>query len=330
MDIILDSTTSGTISCKLTWSRENYIPVAVVVGYRVRIETTLFVDNASFTDNPVFQEQWSGEATETQKKTDGTKTDVYSRFSTDSTDAFYNTHDWAGSAGTSPDGDAVKSFKQIENKTFTYDTNDQQVSASAFVLDVSTWKPSGELSLAARLVSGALPGVRYQAGDRAVEVQKKDDNKSLTCIVVGNSRLLEIEKHSSIGALFGSSEFVPFTVTTDSQYKRYKVISSYRQIPSGTATDIDVANINFRNDSAEAQEFGQNEVENNTVPDIRGSITMAGYRKFTIGDLIDKIVTTDGDVNVGLAVIDVNYQPEQPRQGGEPAGDTTTIELGRV
>ena len=57
---------------------------------------------------------------------------------------------------------------------------------------------------------------------------------------------------------------------------------------------------------------------------------MKGFFALSIGEIVDAIVTNDGDVNVGLAMVDINYQPEQPRQGGEPVGDTTTISLGRT
>jgi len=95
-DISINKFNSKTIGCTIDYTREGYAPMAFVVGGNIKIETTIVMDvgDAPFTDNLLLKDGWSGGATAEQKKTDPTKTDVYSRFSTDPEETKYDDLDY--------------------------------------------------------------------------------------------------------------------------------------------------------------------------------------------------------------------------------------------
>lgn len=329
IDIALNSNQSGVLECSLNYTREGYVPLVYVFGDNTKIETTLFLDNTSFTDSLVLKAAWVGEATETQKKEDPTKTDVYSRFSTDPEDDLYSELDFAGiSDGPAPETRGVPGplmYRGFSTSTFNYDTANEAISASAMILG-ATWEFTGSLGLGTRKQDGAVPYLRIQAGKREVEVQKKDDNKAVTCIVEGSSHLWAVAFETSGETTApGSHWFIPMSVSSADRFKRYKVSKSYRKNPTGAET----TELEERNDLVDCGKYAEQLLQSGTIPGVSGSITFSGRKQYSIGDIVGQITKGDRATPVNLAIVDqyTGYSP--PRAAGESGQDTVTIELGR-
>lgn len=321
-NIYLDDHGSSIPECIVSWSREGYKPTSFAFGDVVRIETTILKDIGDFADSTVLEEQWVGGATSIEKDTDMSKTDVYSRFSTNSRDPVYDVIDTAYEEGTERIGKAPRSYRNIEISTFNYDTNGEAISAGAMVLD-TTWKFSGKVGLAVRTSKGAIPYIKFQGGDRTKELTFEGNNKAATCIISGVSRIEG--SFSAVGANNDQNEFGPFTVTTSDRFKRYKVYKSYRDNPTGEAvTDID-----FRNDIDAANEFAKNTVQGDTLPTITAEITRNGSSTLTVGTVIGSVVTRLGSVNLGLAIVTVTRSFAPPAEAGQGGSDSTTYSIGR-
>lgn len=323
-DIEIGGSNSEVLECSLSYTREGYVPVVYVVGDRTRIETTLFTDVTDFPANFVLKAGWVGEAERTEKETDPTKTDVYSRFSIDPDDFFYSDVDYAGSQ----DGDyqasrgvaGPKMYRGFANSTFNYDTASEALSGNGMILDTD-WKFTGKVGLSTRLQGGSIPYLRIQSGDRAVEYDYKDKEKAVTCIVEGEAHLWESVSEDNTDDAW----FVPMTVSSADRFKRYKVYQSYRGGPTGSATDTP----NERVDYDELKNYAEQLLESMTISPISGSITMLGTKQRTVGTMIGNIVNDDKVTPVNLAVVDQSTSYSPPRKAGESGQDTVTIELGR-
>ena len=317
---IIYANLSNVTSATLRYSRQGYYAATVVLGGRFETETSFFKDVSSFADNIQLQEMWTGSPDRNTKKTDGSTSDAYTKFATTPDDAVMQEYDGLG--GTEP---TVYGYRDLTNTTQNYDSQDGPKSGYAMVED-TTWKPSGEVSLSARIQNDEVSYVKFQAGDRGLEFDNKDKNKFFTGTLKGFFRLIA---GSDVGGGFGdfeSGEFVPFRVYKADRFIKRRAINSYRENPTTGSTTEDI-----RDDTPELIEYAQARLRSNQIADVSGSINMIGTGKFNNGDLIESIVTDNGTIEVNLAILDAptTYEPVK-RAGGVPSGDSISIELGRV
>ena len=315
------------IECNISYSREGYVPVVYVVGGNTQIETTLFQDTADFTDSLKMTGAWDGTASTDEKNTDPKKTDVYSRFKTESDSDIYDELDNADEEGN-PVGRGVagpKVYRNFANRTFQYDTSNEAVSSYAYIENnTDEWVKIGSVGQGARIEQGAIPYLRLQAADGAIEVVNKDKNKAVTCIVEGQSHLwaLVFENQSNL-----TRWFYPFSVNSADRFKRQKIYKSYRDKDSyiDNTNPAPETQIEFRNDIDQLGKYAEQILRTSTIPSISGSIEMLGRTQLTLGDKIDNIENGVKSVAIDLAVVDqtTNYS------SGTGGQDTVTIELGR-
>jgi len=332
-DIEINRFTSKTIGCIIDYTREGFSPMAFVVGGNVKIETTIVMDvgSAPFTDNLALKDGWSGSANITEKTTDPTKTDVYSRFSTDPEEAKYDDLDYQG---TEREYAGPYTYRGFTASTFLLDSGGEQVSATAMVEDAEDeWKFTGQIGLGSRLQDGAIPYLRIQAGDKELEYNNREKNKIVTLIIEGGARGWKVAVDTGIDYT-GETEdqwFVPLTVTTTDRFKFYKAYKSFRTGPlTATSPTYPVTDDTLRDDSDALEAYALDYLQTTTIPGISGSIDMLGNSQFSIGDKIDNIITrNNGSTPVNLAIVDQSTQYAPPRSAGEAGQDTITIELGR-
>jgi len=330
INVTIDGLGTGVLECNLSYSREGYIPLAYIITDNTKIETTLVMDSDAdpiFSDNLEMAEGWSGTATAEEKEEDPTKTDVYSRFTTDPEDTDWDNVDFE-SIGRGIPGPLV--YRQFTASTFLLDTGGEQVSATARIEDSEgAWKFSGQIGLGARTQDGQLPYLRIQAGNKALEYDNRLKNKMVTLIVEGQSHPIGAGLDSSV-ELTGDDVpwFIPFNVLSTDRFKRYKVYRSFRGkiIPD---LDNSLTDNELRYDLATAKSYILDYVESITIPPISGSITMVGNTQYSVGEKIGEIITRHGATPVNLAIVDQDTQYAPPRQAGGSGQDTVTIELER-
>jgi hypothetical protein len=317
-DIYLEE--NNVQSCTITFSREGYFPVIAVVGAKVEIETTAFKDNSIATGNPKLSEQWSGTASSAaEKNDDASKTDIYSRFATTPDETIWDTVDEVNGYTSRT---SHKGYRKFINRTHNFDTTGTAISGAGFVETDSTWDRSAKVAgLNARIENSNISYLKFQSGDKGKEYDKRNNNKAFTGIIEGESRIFVQ------AGTFSETEFKPLLVTTEERFKYQKVYKSYRDRPQATQT-----NSTARDDTTAAQAYADSLAVNYGVPDISGSVVITGFFQFTIGTMIEKIITNSGastDLNIG--VVDVGFNFNAIRQNGAGVTpDTTTLELGRV
>ena len=317
-----DISSTNTQSVNLSYSRDAYIPTAVVVGDRIDIETTLFTDTTSFTANIGLVEKWTGTTTEALKRTDGTTTDIYSRYSVEADNSNWTDADNIGAYENPPH----KEYREFSLQTLEYSGGSQSSATAWIEISSGTWERTGETAgLNARVSVNKIPYIKFQAGDRGKEYTYRGKNKAYTGIVKGASRLLVTSGD------FSEEEFIPFTVDTTDRFKAHNIYEAYRINPSDSTLASKPANGFRRTDEAEAIAYAQNIVSNNTVPTVEGTIVFTGsFLYIGIGEFIDSLLTKDGKkVDIGLSVVDVSDSVNAIKGGGTPT-DSMTWRLGRV
>jgi len=331
-DIVIDGSDTGVLSCTIDYTREGYVPLVYVVGDNVKIETSLVLDNTDvdFIDNLALNPGWSGDATAEQKEDDPTKTDVYSRFSTEPDDIRYGDVDeesgYRGYAGP-------YLYRGFTASTFLLDSGGEQVSATAMVESSSEeWKFTGKIGLGSRIQDGSIPYLRIQAGDKTLEVANKDNNKMVTLIIEGEAHGITASNSADV-EIEGDDQpwFIPLSVISTDRFKHYKAYRSFRTGPltPEQSEDYPFTDPVLRDDGMEAGAYADDYLNTVTTPSVSGSIEILGNLQYSIGEQISQIVTRNGSSPVNLAIVDQSTQYAPPRSAGESGQDTITIELGR-
>lgn len=313
------------IDGEITWSREGFYNCVIAMGARIETETSLFKDTTNFSINVALKEMWTGTPDKATKESDGSTADAYVKFATDPDDDFNDLIDGNGS-------DSIYAYRELSNLTQQYTTgagaSNEQISAFGMIDDASTWKFTGKKSLNTRVQAPIY--VKFQ-GDRGKEHDNKDLNKFCTCTVKGFAR--ELVGSDIIGGFTAleTGEYVAFRVLKTDRFKKKSAYSSYRDNPSENPVG-DVAPLDIRDDKAELIKWAQNALTGLQVPNVTGSITLVGPQYWTIGDVVDKIITENGEVTINLAAISipVSYSGFVEGDTTEAIPDQTTISLGRV
>ncbi len=309
--------TSGVI----TWSRTGFYDCVVVLGGRIETETSLFKDTTSFNDNVQLKEMWTGTPSKATKESDGSTADAYVKFATDPDDGNNNFID-------GNDVGAIYAYRELTNLTQQYTTgagaSKEQISAFGMILDVATWKFTGKKSLNTRVQQPIY--VKFQ-GDRGKEHDNKDLNKFCTCTVKGYAREIVGSDLAGGFTALESGEYKPFRVLKADRFKKKTTYSSFRNNPTVTSVDLSI-----RDDRDDLIAWAQNSLTGLQVPNVSGSITLVGPQYWTIGDIVDKIKTENGEVTINLAAISIPVSFAGLREGDAVGAqpDTTTITLGRV
>lgn len=313
------SLTDAVTSASVTWSREGYIPEAIVMGGRNETETSFFKDNSSFGSNLPLKEMWTGSPSEATKETDGATSDDYVKFAPEPEDVAWFDIDGPEDG----EGPTLYAFRDMINRTQDY--ADGNAKSGYAMVDDTTWQFSGKIGLSARISNEEIAYLKFQGGDRAVESQQKNNNKMFTGSVKGYFRL--VAGSDPLGGFSGlvDGEFTPLQVIKADRFIKKTVFESYRDNPDGTAVSETV-----RDDQSELNEYSRNLAISNSVPTVSGSIQLAGRNYFGVGDILTSIESVEGDIDINLAMVSVDIQFQPPRPAGTPSGDATIIELGRV
>jgi len=330
-DIQISGINTAVIGCSLNYTREGYAPLVYVIGDNVKIETSMILDDAEapFTNNVALKPGWAGEATAEQKEDDPTKTDVYSRFSTDPEDVRYGDLDHELNDRGYPGPLLYRGFTA---STFLLDSAGEQISATVMVEDSEDdWKFSGKIGLGARIQDGAIPYLRIQAANKELEVTNKDKNKIVNRIIEGAAHGVSISQSPEIDVEGDDAPwFLPISVISTDRFKHYKASNSFRTGPlTPTSEDYPFTDPLLRDDGTAASEYADDYLQTMTIPGISGSVEIAGNRQYSVGERIGQIVTRNGSSPVNLAIVDQSSNYAPPRESGESGRDTITIELGR-
>ncbi len=311
--------TSAVAAASVTWSREGFIPAAIVLGGRNETETSFFKDNDSFADNIELKEMWSGTPNKTLKETDGSTTDAYVKFAPDPEDVAWFDIDGPEDG----EGPTVYAFRELNTRTQDY--SDGNARSAFAMIDDTTWQFSGKLGISARVAPEEISYIKFQSGDRGVEFDQKDNNKMFTTTVLGYFRLVAGSDPLGGFADLEDGEFTPLQVVKTDRFLKKSVFESYRDNPEGDAETSGV-----RDDQSELNEYARNVAIGNSVPTVSGSIQLTGRNYYGVGDILTSIESVEGDIDINLAMVSVDVQFQRPGPAGTPSGDSTIIELGRV
>lgn len=308
------------VDATLTWSRDGYAGIAVVLGARTETETSLFVDVLSFPDNIELLPMWTGSPSKADKESKGSTIDAYVKYATTPDDTTFKEIDSSGGFGD-PET-AIFGYREILPKTEDYSQGNAK-SAFSMVND-TTWKFINKVGLGTRVKPDEISYVMFQ-GDHGKEFEQKDNNKFCTATIKGFTRIITAGKNATDPQYFTDGEFVPFTVTVDDRYIKKQVFESYRENPD---TAI-VPNAIVRDDIGTMKVYADSIAENTSISRVSGSMTLKGRRYWDIGTMVESIFTDEDSVLVNLAMINIDQEFEPVDEQGQPLGDQTTVELGR-
>jgi len=310
----IDLSTIGEASGSLTFTRQGVAVEYIALGDVIEFETTIMTLPTG--TRLGLKEMWTGTATRDQKKTDGSKSDVYSRYALDPEDLYIDNYDVTISSM------CPKAYREIMGKVFQVSGGDEKASLTAFgfIESGSSWVRIGEKKLTFNVDDIYL---RFIAGDRGIEFDEKDNEKAVTVTVKGVCRQL---KSSNNFANLVSDEFRPFKVKVVDRFKNRKAINSYRTAPDGSSTTETIVD-----DSLKLEEYAIKLKLNNDVQTISGAIELIGVQSYGVGDKIDSIILPSGlGIPIGLAIKDVQVMYEPVRESGQGiTGDRTLVSFGR-
>lgn len=315
--------TDALVSATITWSRQGYIPAAVVIGGRVETETSLFT--SSFPNNVALIEMWGGTSpSKNDKETKGSTADAYVKYAAKADDTNYDVID------SDFDGSSMEAHREVLSKTQDYGIGNAK--SGYAMVDDTTWQFSGKVGLAARVQKNDISYVKFQGGDRGVEFDLRSKGKFFTGTIRGMFRIVA---GSAIDGGFSDlvdNEFIPLSVTKSDRFMKKQVFNSYRDNPtSGTTptTTVDGPTI-IRDDTNDLENFAADTAAGNSVPILSGSIQLTGLNYWNVGDILNTIESVEGDIDINLAMVSIDFQYQPPGPAGTPSGDATIIELGRV
>ena len=125
------------------------------------------------------------------------------------------------------------------------------------------------------------------------------------------------------GTFATDGEYKPFKAVQADRFKLKKVFNSFRISPSD-----DSISENVRDDTTALEVYAWNVVKKNSVKQISGSLSLQGRKYWSIGTMLDSVITEFGTTNIGLAMIDIQVNFEGVHTPNNVSGDITNIQLG--
>ena len=86
----------------------------------------------------------------------------------------------------------------------------------------------------------------------------------------------------------------------------------------------------IRNDEADLQKFATAKAKHQSIPSVSGGLSLVGRQYYTVGDMLETILTDDGEIKINLAMISTSTTFEPPHAPGQVSSDTTSISLGMI
>jgi len=269
------------VSGGLSYTRKGVYTYTMVYGEQRRIETSLD-DSAELVDNAQLAEDWDTTVTWNLAlaKTERTKyQDHYRRYSLNPLSSNLKDIDVlrvVSSVNKSPRG-----FREFEANLTQLSTDNDVLSAYADVKDGATWEQASTKGITVSVDNDAnIPAIMFNA-TADIKDATKDMPKAVTITMVSLGR-----PYTDNFALGSSAEtdYIPFLVMEKNRFRSTVVRKSYRENPSGSATD----GTGIDSDS-DLTQFGTNISKTFGKIMTGSSVTLFGNVDFNVGDAVTTI-----------------------------------------